>query len=301
MSNIHLPAIDLNLLPVFEAIYREGNLTRAGIALGKTQSAVSHALRRLREITGDPLFVRTAQGMTPTIRARALAPAIRQALAIVEGGLQHVEVVHPLSLERAFRLAMSDYSAAILLRPLMAHLQATAPRVEIDVLPTSDDPQSSLESERYELLVGNQDVRAGIFEQELFTDEFMCAVGSNNGQVRTRLTLKQYSELPHILFSPKERGDRLIHEALREQHVQRRIALRVPHAMVIPAILDSGPYIVTLPSRLIKALEGPEMRLCKPPLPLPKLHVMQYWHEIQDQAPAHRWLRRVVREISQRL
>ena len=134
MNEIDLQATDLNLLHVFDCIYREGNLTRVGERLARTQSAVSHALERLRIQFADPLFVRTSEGMRPTPRANELAPGIAEALRAVRAVLQDPERFEPISLERVFRLSMSDYSETIVLPPLIEALREHAPGVQIEVI-----------------------------------------------------------------------------------------------------------------------------------------------------------------------
>jgi DNA-binding transcriptional LysR family regulator len=302
MNEIDLQATDLNLLHVFDCIYREGNLTRVGERLGRTQSAVSHALERLREQFSDPLFVRTSDGMRPTPRASELAPRISEALRAVRAVLQDPEFFVPDSLERVFRLSMSDYSETIVLPPLIEALREQAPGVQIEVLSTAAfQPRYALESGHIDLLIGNQDVGAGAFQQELFVDAFVCVVSASHPVIKRRITLKQYLEHAHVLFAPQGRGDRLLDEALRKQRIERRVAVRVPHIQSIPAILSDSPYVVTVPAKFAAALNRPDLRLLNPPTDLPALQVMQYWHQAVHQDPAHKWLRHLVHEVAEEL
>ncbi|NKB70135.1 MAG: LysR family transcriptional regulator [Candidatus Latescibacteria bacterium] len=302
MNEIDLVKIDLNLLYVFDCIYREGSLTRAGVRLGRTQSAVSHALERLRALLGDPLFVRTSQGMRPTSRADELAPAIGQALQAVQRALRQPGPFDPSELTRTFRLAMSDYSEMIVLPPLMEALYNQAPGVQIDVLPTAAfQPQDALETGHIDLLVGNQDVGGGICQGELFVDEFVCLVSRDHPAISERIELEQYLQYPHVLFAPQGRGDRLLDQALKKRRVQRQVALRVSHIQSIPPVLGKTPYIVTMPAKFATALQRRDVRVLAAPVELPQLQVMQYWHEAVQHDQAHGWLRQLVHGLGLQL
>ena len=299
MNKIDLKGTDLNLLHVFDCIYREGSLTRAGTRLGRTQSAVSHTLDRLRSQFADRLFVRTSEGMRPTPRANELAPLIGEALCAVRAVLQEPGLFAPGSLERVFRLSMSDYSETILLPALVEALHDQAPGVQIEVLSTAAfQPQHALEGGHIDLLIGNQDVGAGVFQEELFVDEFVCLVSALHSAIGRRMTLDQYVKHAHVLFAPQGRGDRLLDEALKKQRIERQVALRVPHIQSIPLILSKTPYIVTIPAKFAAASKLADLRLLTPPMELPALQVMQYWHQAVHQDPAHQWLRRLINEIA---
>ena len=302
MNEIDLKAVDLNLLHTFDCIYREKSLTGAGLRLDRTQSAISHALDRLRTLFSDPLFVRTPAGMRPTPRAQELAPVIAEALRAVRAALQEPGTFAPDTIERVFRLSMSDYSEMIVLPPLIQALHQQAPGVQIEVLSTAAfQPQHALESGHIDLLIGNQDVGAGALQQELFADHFVCVVSAAHPAVKRRISLVQFRRHAHVLFAPQGRGDRLLDEALRKQHIERRVALRVPHIQSIPHILGKTPYIVTIPAKFAAALDRTDLRLLNPPVALPTLQVMQYWHQAVHQDPAHQWLRRLVHQIAQGL
>jgi DNA-binding transcriptional LysR family regulator len=116
---------------------------------------------------------------------------------------------------------MSDYSKAIVLPALTEALQEQAPGVKIEMLSTAAfQPQFALESGHIDLLIGNQDVGAGAFQQELFVDAFVCVVSASHPVIKRRITLKQYLEHAHVLFAPQGRGDRLLDEELRKQRIE---------------------------------------------------------------------------------
>ena len=300
MNNINLKDIDLNLLVVFDCIYQEKNLTLVGKRLGRTQSAVSHALERLRGLFDDRLFVRTPQGMRTTPRAQELAFPIRETLGAFQKIIQPPINFDPRNLEQAFRISMSDYSEIIVLPRLMEILYQEAPKVQIEVLsPATSGPQAGLETGTYDLIIGNQDVSAGIYQQKLFEDQFICLVSQEHPEIQNKMSVEQYLKFPHVLFAPQGRGDRLLEDSLQQEGLKRKVALRIPHILVIPRVVKNTPYIVTIPRKFAEALDDPSLQLLKPPIKLPQLHVMQYWHEAMHQDPAHQWLRRVVHSLAE--
>src|SRR5690606_36093231 len=132
---VRLAGIDLNLLTTLDALLATQSVTRAARQLGRTQPAISHALRRLRELLGDELLVRTPGGMRPTPRAHELRPAVRAALEAAEAVLQEAPAFDPARAQRAFAVSMADQASFLLLPPLAARLAREAPGVRIDVRP----------------------------------------------------------------------------------------------------------------------------------------------------------------------
>src|SRR3989338_5437036 len=129
---MNLNKVDLNLFIVFDAIYTEANLTRAGQIVGITQPAVSNALARLRETFNDPLFVRTAQGMVPTPMAQNIIGPVRNALQQLRISVQESRIFNPAQANKTFRISMTDLTEAIILPPLFQRLRRMAPNVNIE-------------------------------------------------------------------------------------------------------------------------------------------------------------------------
>ncbi len=293
MNMMHLSSVDLNLLVVFEAVYSEKNLTRAGEKLGLTQSAVSHALARVRKLLGDPLFVRSGGGMVPTPRAEEVYAGLAGPLGGIRRALEQPRPFVPEEEERTFLLSMSDYCGMVILPPLTARLRKVAPGIGIAVSPLSSDrTQEGLETGAFELVVGNRKVGPGIFQRRLFVDEFVCMVRKGHPEVKSGLSLEGYLRLHHGVFDSGGKADRLVREALEKEGVKRKVALKVPHILVIPRILESTDLIVTLPRRLALSFSpAGEFRLFSPPVPIPPLEILLYWHEKYNNDPAIRWLR----------
>src|SRR5690606_5039710 len=187
---INFRTFDLNLLRVFDAVMREGNLTRAAAQLAITQPAASNALRRLRDTLGDELFVRAAHGLEPTPYALAIWPAVSGALERLRGALAPPEF-EPASANRSFVLAMADATATLLMPPLVRRIQRDAPGVSLRVLPlTTRDPRNALETTDIDLAVGffpqairavtlhamEQDSPGPFGLQRVYTSDYVCVM-----------------------------------------------------------------------------------------------------------------------------
>ena len=132
IGHMDIAGFDLNLMKAFDALYAERHVTRAGSRIGLSQSAMSGALTRLRELLGDELFVRTPSGMQPTPRAHDLAGPVSDALRLLRSALQ-ADSFDPATADNTVTLAMTDYAAFVLLPPLMARLSVDAPHINVRV------------------------------------------------------------------------------------------------------------------------------------------------------------------------
>ena len=203
-----LAGFDLNLLKAFDALYAERHVTHAGLRVGLSQSAMSGALTRLREVFQDELFVRTATGMQPTPRAHDLAGPVADALRIVRGALQ-VEGFDPGTADHTFTIAMTDYAAFVLLPPLLTRLSTEAPRVDLRVrgMFGRDEAVALLDGGEADLAVGvSTDVSARILARPLFREGFACVARCGHPAFAGGVSLGAFVAAPHLLVSPE--GDR---------------------------------------------------------------------------------------------
>ncbi|MGY0217506.1 LysR family transcriptional regulator [Endozoicomonadaceae bacterium StTr2] len=296
---MNLQGIDLNLLLVFEAIYNDGSLTKAGEQLNLSQPAVSNALKRLREKVGDPLFVRTADGMVPTTYAEKIIPVVSGSLAALRDCLAATGSFDCSLSSDNFRLTVSDYIGSLLLPGLMRQLENVAPGITITTSHIDrDSAYEKLRTGRTELVVSTDLNGPGLYQQQLFEDHYVTLGGKHHFDKNCRMTLKKYCETPHILFSLEGKGAGNVDTALAKQSLRRKVALRVPHVSVIPAVLEQTGYLATLPSRVAtQYLERFELKQFQPPLELDGYKVFQYWHTRQHHDPACSWLRSVIKSL----
>jgi DNA-binding transcriptional LysR family regulator len=296
MKAVHVGAFDLNLLVVFEALWRERHVTRAARRVGMSQSALSHALKRLRLQFDDELFQPSPRGMLPTPRAQALANPVGDALAMLRQELEAPAPFDPKTLRRTFTLGMSDYGELLFLQKLAARVGRLAPQTTLSIRPF-DQAARDLASGTQDLIMGP--MVEGARHELLFQDPWVCLLRAGHPAAKKRLTLDRYVQLPHVLVSPTGAGEARVDEALRKLGRSRRVTVRVAHFLAGPLAIAESDHIITVPLRLAHALASlRRFTIHKPPLPLPPFTVRQFWHERNDHDPAHRWLRTLVRDIA---
>jgi DNA-binding transcriptional LysR family regulator len=251
---MHLHDIDLNLLVALDALLTERNVTEAADRIGLSQSAMSHALGRLRKLIGDPLLVRTPEGMVPTPRAQALAEPVRQILTQVRRTLQEPLIFEPASARQTFTLAATDYAELLLLPRLMERLATMAPGISLNVLPLGEGvPKAVLESGRLDLALGPfREKPSELHHQTLFHERFVCVVRADHPSVGKQLSLKKFLALSHVLISPRGTVAGVVDHALAAQGLQRHVALSIPHFLVAPLVVAQTDLIVTLAERVAR-------------------------------------------------
>jgi DNA-binding transcriptional LysR family regulator len=300
IAAVNLNALDLNLLRVFDAVLRRRSVTAAGEEVGLSQAGVSNALARLRKLCSDPLFVRSPRGMDPTPFAKTIAEPVRQALGLIESTLSRPAAFDAATTERTFRLHMSDIGEMVFLPRLLERLQRAAPGVHIE---TRSTPQAEIEqalaSGELDLAVGFlPGLRAPVRSQPLFRDAYVCMMRADHPSIGRTLPRKLFLEAAHALVSSIGAGHRVIEDTLLAHGLNRRIALRVPHFMVVPMILERTDLVVTVPERVASVFERMgRFKTLRPPVAIPRTDVRVHWHERYDQDAGNRWLRSILVEL----
>ncbi|WP_163833890.1 LysR family transcriptional regulator [Spartinivicinus ruber] len=296
---MNLSKIDLNLFVVFDAIYSEANLTRAGHILGITQPAVSNALARLRETFNDPLFIRTSQGMVPTPMAQNIIGQVREALTLLRTSIQHCDSFDPTEADKLFRLSIGDLNEAILLPRLLTKLQEIAPNLNIETQPISPrETTKELASGRLDFAIDapvNYDIQ--IKHQKLFEDNYVCVVREDHPVLGNGgLSLDHYLELNHIQILPRFGQADEVDIVLGRLGIQRRVVFTAQHYLVAPLIVRKSDLAMTVPERFARAQH--DIRIL--PLPFedfPTMEVHLYWHESSNEDASNVWMRRCILEL----
>ena len=292
-------AFDLNLLRVLLALHRFHNVTKAAEHLDMSQSGFSSALARLRQRTGDPLFVRTSQGMAATPRAEELVQAALPALKLVERRVLAEPAFEPLTARTQFRLVMADVAQIVFLPRLIAHLQLVAPYVTIRCEQLTSEPLLQTLAE------GNVDLALGyfpelltqaFFHQKLYSHTFVCMARRDHPLDNGRLSAAAFSELGHIVVTSPARTGGLFADWLKRHKIKRRVVLQTPHHLTVPDILEATDLIATVPHAAAARFSkmGTVKLLPLPFTPLPLIPVHQFWHRRNQNEVGHRWLRNEV-------
>lgn len=298
-KGIPLSSLDMNLLVVFDALIKERVVTRAARRVGLSQPAMSSALARLRKTFNDPLFVRTGTGMQPTPYAQLLAPPIQRACELVASSLEIEAEFNPSAATRTFQFYMTDIGEGVFLPRLLAALGERAPKLKVEVLRIPEyGEQAAMAAGAIDLAIGFfPELKAGFFQQRLYTDEFVCLLGKRHAPAKGSMSLKQFTEMRHAVVTTAGTG----HEAAVQRAIARhklRVALTIPHFLAIPAIVRQTDFIVIVPRRLALTFsDHPGVAMIPPPVRIPPFEIKQHWHERYHHDPGNRWMRGLIAEL----
>ncbi|MEC7370613.1 MAG: LysR family transcriptional regulator [Pseudomonadota bacterium] len=296
-----LSDIDLNLFVVFNAIYTEGNLTRAGEIIGITQPAVSNSLSRLRTLFDDPLFVRTADGMIPTPVTQNIIGSVRQALDLFRSSIQESEHFDPLLSEKRFRISMSDLQQAVYLPSLLKNMKKQAPHTAAECY------QVRRRDLNIELASGNLDLGFDvpltpdpqIRHTQLRSIPQVCVVRKKHPLIKGPLTIEDYLSLEHLHISSRRGGLGIVDLALGKMGEKRNIVIRTQHYMSTAQLVVGSNLAVTVPLHFAEFLKNVVPIMLLPlPFEVPDLETHLYWHESTDKDQANQWLRKMITDQS---
>jgi DNA-binding transcriptional LysR family regulator len=289
--------LDLNLLRVFLAIWEQRSLTAAGVRLKLTQPAVSHALRRLREMFDDPLFVRTANVMTPTEAATRLHGPIDQALGIVNRAMHDHGAFDPATAKRIFRVSMSDMSEFYYLPSLLAELERVAPAVRLDIVPLSaGSVGAAMRAGEVDLALGFiPGLEEDVLTDALFSDGFVCLVRAGHPIARKSLTIPALRSLRYIYADIGATGHQMIEQWLSDSGIKRQIGLRIARFTVAPEIVRKTDLAVIFPKSVaVRFNQEKAFCLMNLPFDLPTVEVGVHTHSHFGSDLGIRWLRKTL-------
>jgi DNA-binding transcriptional LysR family regulator len=323
MNEVHFNSLDLNLLRVFDALIEERSVTRAGERLGLSQSAISHALNRLRYVLNDELFVRMPEGMRPTTRAGEIAPRLREGLLQLQLALGPTEF-DPARTERRFTIACTEYAGTVLMPSVIARVRGLAPNAELRIRPSNMGVAESLLAGRVDLAIGSfRRVPEPFVHEPLFRETRVWVLSADHPVAQGELTLERLASLSHLIISATGEDERavdgyvsdhglerlvtrsevgLLQGALAARGLHRVIRLMTPHFHAALAVVSRSDMATPLPRRLAAAFADQyRLKLFDPPYPSPPFDIMALWHRDHGAEPAIAWLRDVLREVSAEL
>lgn len=303
MNINHLQGLDLNLLPSLMALLEERHITNAAARLNKTQSAMSHTLRKLREIFQDDLLVRSGNEMYLTPLAEALRPELHRMLSELELMLRPQQELNPAELKRHFYIAATEMTELIILSRLLPTLGQLAPGVQLQTRYAEHRAGESLEQRlrdgEFDLAwtVVFEDV-AGIIAQRLYTERFVCVLAPESPWLDAHgaLTLERFVSARHALISPRGSSGGFMDSALGELGLKREVIWMTGSFLSAPLLTSMTDMILTMPEQVALTLvqTGIALKIVEPPLELPTFSVMMAYHERFKNDAGHRWLREQV-------
>ncbi len=309
----HFDKIELYLIRVLHTLITERSVSRAALRLQSTQPAVSAQLKRLRELTGDPLLVRSGNGMSPTAAAlQLMGPAanmLLEAEQLFSPRSRSAPFDAPASTSM-FRVAASDYLDPLFLPHLVAHCKRVAPAVQLELMPLSDqfDYRRHLATGDVDLVIGNWLAPPGeLHLGQLITDEVVCLMSEDHPLARiasgAAWTIDKYLACEHVAPMPLHPGALgVIDEHLSAQGLTRNIMVRSAHFGLIPLMVADSLLVLTT-GRLFcsRYAHNLPVRIVRCPVPFPPLGYYQLWHDLTHSAPSMRWFREQVRDVARQL
>lgn len=305
---VNIRKLDLNLFIVLEALVREHSVTRAADRLGLSQPAVSAALKRLRQQLGDPLLVRTRDGMLPTPRAQEIYASLGHSLDSIQNVLQDGPAFTPERTQRSFNVMLSDIGEIVYLPRLIARLQRTAPGIRLTIRRLVRPRVSEeLGSGRIDLAIGWVDRAGDVFRDDLFKEDFVCIVRPKHPRIgRRRLTLSQFASEWHLVVGRADAGpDVFLRATNTTQEMgfskavrERKVALLVPHFLAVPNIIANTDLLCVVPRQLGQVYEAlGQVQIVPLPVKCESFAVSQFWHKRFDTDQGNAWLRAQVRDL----
>ncbi|MDM0011621.1 LysR family transcriptional regulator [Variovorax sp. J22P168] len=298
-----LDKIDLHLIRVLHTVLTDRSVSRAAIRLGMYQPAVSAALKRLRELSGDPLLVRSGSGMVPTDAGLRMIEPAAEILRSAEVLFSDARGFDPQTAATTFRIAASDYLDPQFLPMLVAQIKSQAPlcRIEIHALSSDSDYHTHLSLGQFDLVIGNwlkppEDLHMA----RLFGDEIVSLVNKDHPAVRRGWDLDSWLAAEHIAPTPMHPGGRgIIDQMLDEMGRQRNITARCAHFGLIPDMVASSLLVlVTGRQYCERFLERLPVAILDCPIALPRLMYYQLWHERTHSSSSARWLRERIKSVA---
>jgi DNA-binding transcriptional LysR family regulator len=293
--------LDLNLLPIARVLFEERSESRAAEKLGMSQPAVSRALKRMREMLGDPLFVKSRRGVEPTAKGLALVACAREVLTKVQSGLFARLDFNPSTYDGMFILSTTEAAEFWLWPEIFTRVRKLAPHSTCRLLrlPASNIPRE-LENGGIDLTLGFFPTLHGnnLFQQGVLRVRPVCLLRADHPIRGKKLTMKQFEKLEHIVVQAIGRN-LVVDHALAQHKIRRKVALITAGYACLAPIIAQSDLLTTVPLGLglRMAASSPNLKVMEPPIDIPPVLVAQYWHRKFHNDIRNQWLRGVVREV----
>lgn len=302
-----LDKIEVQLVRALHTLISERSVSRAALRLQTTQPALSAKLRRLRQLTGDPLLVRSGGGMVPTALALELLPAAAEVMQGLQRlfGSPEALAFEPTRSRAHLRVAASDFMDPLFLPTLLARVRAQAPGLTLEVWALSPDLdyRRALALGELDLVVGNWTEPPGeLHLSRLLSDEVVCLVAADHPATRLGRgwTVERYLACDHLAPMPFHAGGRgFIDEQLAAQGLERTVAMRLPHFALAPSLVARSNLVLTTGRQFCERfIDRESLRILRCPVPMPSITYYQLWHDLGHANAAVRWLREQAKDVA---
>ena len=297
---MNIAALDLNLLVAFHAMLEHRNVTRAGEAIQLSQPAMSSALRRLRLLFEDPLFIRAGLEMQPTPRALQLSTAVRQVIQTIQADILQPAKFEARSSTRTFTMLMPDIGEANFLPRILVMLANEAPHLNLRTLAMPRHAAAeSLESGAADMAMGYfPDLqKAGFYQQQLMRSSHVCLVRKDHPDIGAQMSLAQFTAASHVVVKPHGR-EHVFEKFLQQQGITRRVVLEISNFLSLLPLIESSDLMATVPQDLAEfCVQHGKVRTVPTPLSAPVIDLQLHWHQRLQKDPGHAWLRSSIHRL----
>lgn len=297
---MRLTEIDLNLLLIFDQLIKKRSVSAVAESMNVSQPAVSNALKRLRKLLDDDLFVRGKRGMEPTVRAEQLAEPVGYALDTLEQAVRQQDTFDPTTAKRSFDLAMTEVDDYFL-PPLLTVLEKESHGLRLNLTEKfRNELKDAMEQGVIELAFGQlPQLEGDFYRRRLFKERFVLAMRKGHPlSEKDTLTREDFSASAHIRVRPEPERLTFLEKVLERENIDRNVRLTVDNRMMVGSALQNSDLVATLPERLAVRLCEPYELIYKPhPIDLPERHVDMYWHARVHRDRAVTWLRKRILEL----
>lgn len=287
---------DMNLLVVLDVLIEERSVTRTGVRLGRTQSAISNSLRKLREALDDSLLVRGQGGMVLTPKAIALQSQVQAILGMTQKCLAPQQAFDPATAAGHIRMSAPDRLTLPVMLPLLKTLRRTAPGISIDLIHADrEHALNGLDEDKLDVSIGWIDTPAARFNSSfLFSDflTYVCRKDHPLARQKSHVTVEQILSFPQLTVSGASNRKAAFDDILTRRGLQRQVAISVSNFSTVASLLREGDLIGVYAGRVAAVLAAsPDICAFQLPADIAKFDHYLVWHSRHDNDPRHQWLR----------
>jgi DNA-binding transcriptional LysR family regulator len=299
---MNLYQLDLNLLILFDSLYRHRCVSKAANEICLSQSAFSHGLSRLRKRLSDELFIRINNTMEPTRFSHELALNISPALDNIRSSLNTHRIFNPKTSDIELTFAATDYTQFSLLPKLIGKINALAPNIKVTVYPCDDKiPVDKLIHSEIDFVLGfsHEVERSATLESQTWLQDEYCTIArKNHPKLRTGLSLDTFLSVSHVRISPWGEKQGIVDDTLKKLGYKRHVTLQLPSVLAAPFTLQHSDLILTLPRVVATQMSHLlDIDIFDPPITIPEYQLNLYWHKLHASKASHRWLSQLVQEL----
>ncbi|MGK0249767.1 MAG: DNA-binding transcriptional LysR family regulator [Oleispira sp.] len=298
---LNLRSIDLNLLPIFEAVMETRQYSKAAERLAMSQPAMSAAVKRLRDTLDDPLFVRTSKGVVPTPKAEMLYQDICGALTQLRQGLSMQKGFDPSAQPHSFRILSSDYFEFVLLPQLIETVEQDALQIRFDLKPILEDSTKQLIHAQADVMLDAFPIEDDRLHCEVVTEETLVVVARKQHRwLKHPITVQDFFNATHAVLP--NRGRLLpLDKILDTPHMQKRkVGVQVTQYISLLAAVANSEYIATVPLHLAERYaDALGLAVYDFPIDVPPIPIYMMWSKAFDHDPANKWLLAQLRDVIQ--